>query len=196
MGFIAEDVAGHFSRCVCHWGCFRYGPGEGLGIRRGRRGRRSCRPPGRRGQGDSPKKRMLRWKRIFPWVARAGRGDRSAVLWLCSPGASYVVGMPSPWTAARRWGELISSFEGRLTPMFVLRRAFLKTMSTAVASAFITPTLLRAPDLSSLNQTRESNVEIKRIGTQPSSKGPADWRHSKRIRIIGHRKSMRHNIRL
>jgi hypothetical protein len=156
-----------------------------------RRGRRSCRPPGRRGQGDSPKKRMLRWKRIFPWVARAGpRRSPRPCSGCAARGRATWSAMPSPW------GELISSFEGRLTPMFVLRRAFLKTMSTAVASVFITPTLLRAPDLSSLNQTRKSNMEIKRIGTQPSSKGPADWRHSTRIRIIGHRKSMRHNIRL
>jgi quercetin dioxygenase-like cupin family protein len=58
--------------------------------------------------------------------------------------------------------------------MFV-RRAFLKTIGTAVASAFTIPTLLRARDLSSLRQTQESTMEIKRIGSQPSSKGPADW---------------------
>jgi quercetin dioxygenase-like cupin family protein len=59
--------------------------------------------------------------------------------------------------------------------MFVLRRAFLKTTSTAAASAFTIPALLRARDLLSLSQTQESTMEIKRIGSQPSSKGPADW---------------------
>jgi Uncharacterized protein conserved in bacteria (DUF2255) len=59
--------------------------------------------------------------------------------------------------------------------MFVPRRAFLKTTSTAAASAFTIPALLRARDLLSLSQTQESTMEIKRIGSQPSSKGPADW---------------------
>jgi quercetin dioxygenase-like cupin family protein len=59
--------------------------------------------------------------------------------------------------------------------MFILRRAFLKTISTAVASAVIIPAPLRDRDLSSLSQTQESTMEIKRIGSQPSSKGPADW---------------------
>jgi hypothetical protein len=62
-----------------------------------------------------------------------------------------------------------------VTPMFDLRRAFLKTTSTAAASAFTIPALLRARDLLSLSQTQESTMEIKRIGSQPSSKGPADW---------------------
>jgi hypothetical protein len=54
--------------------------------------------------------------------------------------------------------------------MFFLRRAFLKSISTAAASAFAIPALLRARDLVSLSQTQESTMEIKRIGSQPSSR--------------------------
>jgi hypothetical protein len=37
-------------------------------------------------------------------IARLGRADEIAasVLWLCSPGASFIVGVALPWTAATR----------------------------------------------------------------------------------------------
>src|SRR5437867_4397850 len=52
------------------------------------------------------------------------------------------------------------------------RRTFLKTTSAA-ALAF--PAILRAQAGASLTQQQKLNMEIKRIGSQPSSKGPADW---------------------
>jgi quercetin dioxygenase-like cupin family protein len=50
------------------------------------------------------------------------------------------------------------------------RRTFLKVMPAA-AAAFGMPAILRAQT----SQRKESTMEIKRIGSQPSSKGPADW---------------------
>ena len=53
--------------------------------------------------------------------------------------------------------------------MTTSRRAFLRVMS-AIA-AFGTAVKLRAQ----INQRKEFKMEIKRAGSQPSSKGPADW---------------------
>ena len=50
------------------------------------------------------------------------------------------------------------------------RRAFLKTAGAA-AAAFASSAILRGQ----MSQRKESTMEIKRIGSQPSSKGPADW---------------------
>ena len=50
------------------------------------------------------------------------------------------------------------------------RRAFLKIMP-GVAAAIGVPVILRAQT----KQRKEFNMEIKRVGSQPSSKGPADW---------------------
>ena len=58
--------------------------------------------------------------------------------------------------------------------MLILRRPFLKAM-VAVAAAFGFPAVLRTQTISSLTERKASNMEIKRVGTQPSAKGPADW---------------------
>src|SRR5712692_3276658 len=55
-----------------------------------------------------------------------------------------------------------------------LRRTFLKATG-AVATAFGFRAILCAQTIASLTERKESNMEIKRIGSQPSSKGPADW---------------------
>src|SRR5437762_14167897 len=54
--------------------------------------------------------------------------------------------------------------------MHFSRRAFLK-VTGAAATAFASSAILR----SQISQRKESNMEIKRVGSQPSSKGPADW---------------------
>jgi quercetin dioxygenase-like cupin family protein len=51
------------------------------------------------------------------------------------------------------------------------RRAFLKTTGTVLAF----PAILRAQAGVSLTQQHKFNMEIKRIGSQASVKGPADW---------------------
>jgi len=50
------------------------------------------------------------------------------------------------------------------------RRAFLK-IAGAAAAAFASSAILRGQ----MSQRKEFTMEIKRIGSQPSSKGPADW---------------------
>lgn len=52
--------------------------------------------------------------------------------------------------------------------MNLCRRAILKYLGAAL---FGIPLILRAQK----NQRKEFNMEIKRVGSQPSSKGPADW---------------------
>jgi quercetin dioxygenase-like cupin family protein len=56
--------------------------------------------------------------------------------------------------------------------MLLHRRTFLKATG---AAALALPAILRAQTTASLTQRQESNMEIKRIGSQPSSKGPSDW---------------------
>ena len=55
--------------------------------------------------------------------------------------------------------------------MTISRRSFLRTTGAVLA----TPALLRAQVDTHLTQTEKIAMEIKRIGSQPSSKGPADW---------------------
>jgi len=55
--------------------------------------------------------------------------------------------------------------------MPISRRTFLKT---AAASALGIPAILCAQAVPS-TQRKEANMEIKRSGSQPSTKGPADW---------------------
>lgn len=55
--------------------------------------------------------------------------------------------------------------------MTVSRRRFLKATGALLA----TPMILRAQGEAGLTQTSQINMEIKRVGSQPSSKGPADW---------------------
>jgi quercetin dioxygenase-like cupin family protein len=55
--------------------------------------------------------------------------------------------------------------------MPVSRRTFLKT---AAASSISIPAILRAQAVPS-TQRKETKMEIKRSGSQPSTKGPADW---------------------
>jgi quercetin dioxygenase-like cupin family protein len=58
-----------------------------------------------------------------------------------------------------------------LRSMILLRRSFLKATGALLA----TPGILRAQVEAHLTQTPQINMEIKRIGSQPSSQGPADW---------------------
>jgi quercetin dioxygenase-like cupin family protein len=51
------------------------------------------------------------------------------------------------------------------------RRNFLKTTGAVLA----TRAILRAQVDAHLTQTQKISMEIKRIGSQPSAKGPADW---------------------
>src|SRR5437016_9330903 len=57
------------------------------------------------------------------------------------------------------------------------RRIFLKTAGTA--SALAIPAILRpqagVPLIETATDRKDLNMEIKRNGSQPSSKGPADW---------------------
>ena len=53
----------------------------------------------------------------------------------------------------------------------IRRRTFLKATG---AAALTFPAILRAQTTAS-SQTRKLDMEIKRIGSQPSIKGPADW---------------------
>jgi len=59
--------------------------------------------------------------------------------------------------------------------MRILRRTFLTTMGAAAAAAFSCPSTLRAQATAPAIQRKELDMEIKRVGTQPSTKGPADW---------------------
>jgi quercetin dioxygenase-like cupin family protein len=54
----------------------------------------------------------------------------------------------------------------------VSRRTFLKTTG---AAALAIPAILRAQADAPSSQRKDSNMEIKRIGSQPSGKGPAEW---------------------
>jgi quercetin dioxygenase-like cupin family protein len=53
------------------------------------------------------------------------------------------------------------------------RRSFVKIIGAA--AAFATPAILRLQAGTALTQRKELNMEIKRSGSQPSGKGPADW---------------------
>src|SRR4029453_11376569 len=55
--------------------------------------------------------------------------------------------------------------------MTVSRRSFLKATGALLA----TPVLLRGQVDAHSTQTPQINMEIRRVGSQPSSKGPADW---------------------
>ena len=55
------------------------------------------------------------------------------------------------------------------------RRTFLKAVGAGVPTAFGSRAILRAQTIPSSSQRKEFNMEIKRAGSQPSSKGPADW---------------------
>jgi quercetin dioxygenase-like cupin family protein len=56
--------------------------------------------------------------------------------------------------------------------MPLLRRTFLKATG---AAALVLPAILLAQATAPAIQPKELQMEIKRVGTQPSSKGPADW---------------------
>src|SRR5438105_4117853 len=54
------------------------------------------------------------------------------------------------------------------------RRRFIKYMgATAAASTFLA--ILRAQTVASLTDRKDSNMELKRVGSQPSIKGPPEW---------------------
>jgi quercetin dioxygenase-like cupin family protein len=55
--------------------------------------------------------------------------------------------------------------------MHFSRRTFLKHLGAAAVAVSGLPALLRAKT----SQRKESHMEIKRVGSQPSTKGPADW---------------------
>jgi quercetin dioxygenase-like cupin family protein len=52
------------------------------------------------------------------------------------------------------------------------RRTFLKN---SAATALIAPTILHTSANAAPIEKKESHMEIKRVGSQPSSKGPAEW---------------------
>src|SRR5438477_8476000 len=58
--------------------------------------------------------------------------------------------------------------------MRIRRRKFLITMGAVAATAFPFPSILRGQTTSAI-QRKELDMEIKRVGTQASTKGPADW---------------------
>ena len=66
---------------------------------------------------------------------------------------------------------------GTVSDMRFSRRSFLKTAGTATALAI--PAILRpqagVPLIETATHRKELNMEIKKNGSQPSSKGPADW---------------------
>jgi quercetin dioxygenase-like cupin family protein len=55
--------------------------------------------------------------------------------------------------------------------MSLTRRTFLKTAATV----FALPAIIRARDGAPISQKQESKMEIKRNGSQPSGKGPAEY---------------------
>lgn len=55
--------------------------------------------------------------------------------------------------------------------MQIFRREFLKVMGAASVGI---PAILRAQNNATI-QRKELDMEIKRVGSQPSTKGPADW---------------------
>lgn len=59
--------------------------------------------------------------------------------------------------------------------MLIRQRIFLKTMGAAAVTTVGLPAILRPETLTPLTEPKELNMEIKRVGSQPSSKGPADW---------------------
>src|SRR5437868_10323399 len=59
--------------------------------------------------------------------------------------------------------------------MRILRRRFLTTMGAVAAMAFTFSSILRGQTTTSAIQRKELDMEIKRVGTQASTKGPADW---------------------
>src|SRR6266446_7001802 len=59
--------------------------------------------------------------------------------------------------------------------MGILRRRFIKTMGAVAATAFTFPAILRGQMTTSAIQRKELDMEIKRVGTQASTKGPGDW---------------------
>src|SRR5438067_3092719 len=59
--------------------------------------------------------------------------------------------------------------------MRILRRRFLTTMGAVAATALTFPAILRGQTTTSGIQGKELDMEIKRVGTQASTKGPADW---------------------
>src|SRR5947207_15786748 len=58
--------------------------------------------------------------------------------------------------------------------MRILRRRFLKIVGAAATAVLGTPAMLRAQSTTAI-QRKEFSMEIKRSGSQPSTKGPADW---------------------
>src|SRR5436309_1990974 len=59
--------------------------------------------------------------------------------------------------------------------MRILRRRFLATMGAVAATAFIFPAILRGQTTTSAIKRKKLDMEIKRVGSQSSTKGPADW---------------------
>src|SRR5947199_9776295 len=59
--------------------------------------------------------------------------------------------------------------------MRILRRRFLATIGAVAATVLTFPAILRGQTTTSAIQRKELDMEIKRVGTQPSTKGPADW---------------------
>src|SRR5205809_8105216 len=56
--------------------------------------------------------------------------------------------------------------------MLLTRRTFLRSISLAALGM---PAILRGETNSPSTQRKELKMEIKKVGSQPSSRGPADW---------------------
>src|SRR5947199_8826654 len=59
--------------------------------------------------------------------------------------------------------------------MRILRRRFLATIGAVAATVLTFPAILRGQKTTSATQRKALDMEIKRVGTQASTKGPADW---------------------
>lgn len=57
--------------------------------------------------------------------------------------------------------------------MQISRRRFVKTAIAATALGF--PVIVRGQAITPLTQKQDYHMQIKRVGSQPSTKGPADW---------------------
>jgi quercetin dioxygenase-like cupin family protein len=80
---------------------------------------------------------------------------------------------PGDWGAVRTAIRRTANFEHEVIRVLHTRRTFLKGMSAATLAGSVLDLLLRAEAAAVGNP--EQRMEIKRVGSQPSTNGPADW---------------------